>query len=155
MHTYLLYVLGSAMGLKAACTMQRVLVYTREHHEHKAFFALARWEREGGASKYRAFRAATWRKRSNHVLHTLYPGIDLSRTHDVLSRSPCEGKRRGEGERLYCFPNAMLATSVLTAVNLARGDIAQIIALYYQVAIVLTPNFLRRFFLWQGVLSSV
>lgn len=41
-HTYLLYVLGSAMGLKAACTMQRVLVYTREHHEHKAFFALAR-----------------------------------------------------------------------------------------------------------------
>lgn len=47
-HTYLLYVLGSAMGLKAACTMQRVLVYTREHHEHKAFFALARWEREEG-----------------------------------------------------------------------------------------------------------
>lgn len=46
-HTYLLYVLGSAMGLKAACTMQRVLVYTREHHEHKAFFALARYERQG------------------------------------------------------------------------------------------------------------
>ncbi|CAM9482022.1 unnamed protein product [Pylaiella littoralis] len=41
-HTYLLYVLGSAIGLKAACTVQRVLVYTREHHEHKAFFALAR-----------------------------------------------------------------------------------------------------------------
>lgn len=48
MHTYLLYVLGSAMGLKAACTMQRVLVYTREHHEHKVFFALARWERQEG-----------------------------------------------------------------------------------------------------------
>ncbi|CBJ32640.1 conserved unknown protein [Ectocarpus siliculosus] len=41
-HTYLLYVLGSAMGLKAACTMQRVLVYTREYHEHKTFFAIAR-----------------------------------------------------------------------------------------------------------------
>ncbi|CAN0465644.1 unnamed protein product, partial [Laminaria digitata] len=41
-HTYLLYVMGSAMGLKTACTMQRVLVYTRDFQEHKAFFALAR-----------------------------------------------------------------------------------------------------------------
>lgn len=41
-HTYLLYVLGSAMGLKGACTAQRVLVYTKAFHERKAFFALAR-----------------------------------------------------------------------------------------------------------------
>lgn len=42
-HTYLQYMLGSAMGLKAACTMQRVLWYTKEFHQRKAFFALARY----------------------------------------------------------------------------------------------------------------
>lgn len=46
MHTYLMYVLGSAMGLKAACTTQRVLVYTKEFHERKALFALVRCKSE-------------------------------------------------------------------------------------------------------------